>query len=77
MVDEYRRYYGPWDFDLGDVQKFVTVWQGANDTWVPMEHARRLTSLLPSSRLEVVAGAGHALPLVAPNEILESLAPKS
>ena len=75
MVDEYRRYYGSWGFDLGEVRQSVTIWQGERDTWVPMEHARRLKRLLPGSRLEVVAGASHALPLVAAERILEHLAP--
>lgn len=75
MVDEYRRYYGSWGFDLGEVRQLVTIWQGERDTWVPMEHARRLTRLLPNSRLEVVAGASHALPLVAAEGILDHLAP--
>ena len=44
-------------FDLGQVRKSVTIWQGELDTWLPMRHARRLASLLPNSTLEVVAGA--------------------
>jgi pimeloyl-ACP methyl ester carboxylesterase len=74
MVDEYRRYYGPWGFDLGQVRQSVTIWQGELDTWLPMNHARRLASLLPNSTLEVVAGASHALPLVVADKILEQLA---
>jgi pimeloyl-ACP methyl ester carboxylesterase len=75
MVDEYRRYYGPWGFDLGQVRQSVTIWQGELDTWLPMSHARRLASLLPNSTLEVVADANHALPLVVSDKILEQLAP--
>jgi pimeloyl-ACP methyl ester carboxylesterase len=75
MVDEYRRYYGSWGFDLGQVRQSVTIWQGELDTWLPMNHARRLASRLPNSRLEVVAGASHALPLVVAGEILEHLTP--
>jgi len=40
-----------------------------------MNHAGRLTSLLPDNTLEVVAGASHALPLVVADKILEQLAP--
>ena len=62
-------------FDLGQVRKSVTIWQGELDTWLPMNHARRLASLLPDSTLEVVAGASHALPLAVADKILEQLAP--
>ncbi|MDT7722101.1 MAG: hypothetical protein QOE94_3112 [Mycobacterium sp.] len=75
MVDEYRRYYGSWGFDLGKVEQSVTVWQGEQDTLVPMRHARRLASLLPNSTLKVVPSTGHLLPLVVAGEILEDLAP--
>ena len=75
MVDEYRRYYGSWGFDLGRIQQSVTVWQGDQDTLVPMNHARRLASALPNSTLQVVPSTGHLLPLVIADEILEDLAP--
>ncbi|MBV9090972.1 MAG: alpha/beta hydrolase [Mycobacteriaceae bacterium] len=75
MVDEYRRYYGSWGFDLGEVQQSVTVWQGEEDTLVPMKHARRLASLLPNHTLMTVPSTGHLLPVVMANEILDDLAP--
>jgi pimeloyl-ACP methyl ester carboxylesterase len=75
MVNEYRRYYGSWGFDLGEVRQSVTVWQGGQDTWLPMSHARRLASALPNSTLRVVPLTGHLLPVVVADEILEDLAP--
>jgi pimeloyl-ACP methyl ester carboxylesterase len=75
MVDEYRRYYGSWGFDPGEVQQSVTIWQGEQDTLVPMSHARRLASLLPTCTLTAVPSTGHLLPLVIAEEILEDLAP--
>jgi pimeloyl-ACP methyl ester carboxylesterase len=75
MVDEYRRYYGSWGFDLGEVRQSVTIWQGDQDTLVPMRMARRLASLLPSSTLRVVPSTGHLLPLVVADEVVEDLAP--
>ena len=70
MVQEYRRYLGPWGFDPGALRQPVTVWQGQDDTAVPMSHARRLAGALPNSVLRVVASTGHLLPLVAAGEIL-------
>jgi len=37
MVDEYRRYYGSWGFDLGEVRQSVTIWQGEQDKGGPDE----------------------------------------
>jgi pimeloyl-ACP methyl ester carboxylesterase len=75
MVEEYRRYYGSWGFDFGEVAQPVTIWQGEEDTLVPMKHARRLQSLLPNGTLKTVPLTGHLLPVVMANEILEDLAP--
>jgi pimeloyl-ACP methyl ester carboxylesterase len=75
MVDEYRRYYGSWGFDLGEVRQSVTIWQGEQDKGVPMNHARRLASLLPECTLRVVPSTGHLLPLVVADQILDGLAP--
>jgi pimeloyl-ACP methyl ester carboxylesterase len=57
------------------VRQSVTIWQEELDTWLPMNHARRLASLLSNSTLEVVAGASHARPLAVADKILEQLAP--
>jgi pimeloyl-ACP methyl ester carboxylesterase len=75
MVDEYRRYYGSWGFDLGEVRQSVTIWQGEQDPCVPMGYARRLADLLPNNTLRVVASTGHLLPFVVADEILEDLTP--
>ena len=41
----------------GDVPSLI-LW-GENDRIIPLEHAYRASEMLPGSRLEVVAGAGH------------------
>ena len=58
-----------------DIRRPITVWQGADDTWLPMRHALRLTELLPRGDLRIVPDTGHALPLVIAEDILHSLAP--
>jgi len=75
MVDEYRRYYGAWGFDLDEVWQSVTIWQGEQDTLVPMSHADRLATALPNAVLRVVPSTGHLLPLLVADEIVEDLAP--
>lgn len=75
MVDEYRRYYGPWGFELGTIQQPVTIWQGEEDTVLPTKCARRLQVLLTSSTLHVVPETGHLLPLVAADQLLQELTP--
>jgi pimeloyl-ACP methyl ester carboxylesterase len=75
MVDEYRRYYGSWGVDFGKIRQSVTIWQGEEDTLVPMSIAHRLAGLLPGSTLRVVPLTGHLLPLVVADEIVDDLAP--
>ena len=76
MVEEYRHYFGSWGFDLPEIQQPVTIWQGEEDTLVPMKHARRLASLLPNSTLRAVPATGHLLPVVMAKEILDDLGPR-
>jgi pimeloyl-ACP methyl ester carboxylesterase len=75
-AQDYRRFGGSWGFDLGAVHQSVTVWQGEQDILLPMDHARRLASALPSSTLNVVASSGHYLPAVIADVVLDDLAPR-
>ena len=64
-AEDYRRFGDPrWGFGLHQVQQSVTMWQGEQDTLLPMSHARRLASALPRSMLRVVPLTGHYLPAV-------------
>ncbi|WP_099022968.1 alpha/beta fold hydrolase [Mycolicibacterium palauense] len=74
-AEDYRRFGGPWGFDPGAVRGPVTVWQGEQDTLVPMEHAVRLAGALPGADLRVVPGCGHYLPAVIADAVLQDLAP--
>lgn len=75
-AEDYRRFGGAWGFDLSTVRQPVTVWQGEQDVLVPMAHARRLATALPSSMLRVVAASGHYLPAVISDAVLDDLAPR-
>jgi pimeloyl-ACP methyl ester carboxylesterase len=49
---------------LARFQQSVTIWQGEQDTLVPMRRARRLADEVPNGTLRVVPSTGHLLPLV-------------
>lgn len=49
----------------------MIVW-GTRDAVIPVEHAQVAHDLIPGSRLELIEGAGHFLPLERP-ELLERL----
>jgi pimeloyl-ACP methyl ester carboxylesterase len=72
-VDDYRAFGGDWGFDLADVRAPVTCWQGADDTLLPMTHARRLAEALPSGTLHVVPEAGHFLAVTHTAEVFGHL----
>jgi pimeloyl-ACP methyl ester carboxylesterase len=62
---------------LADVDVPAVVVVGSRDLMTPPPRARALAAALPGSRLEVIPGAGHMLPLEAPDrlaEVIESLA---
>ncbi len=50
---------------LGAVPQMLLL-HGGQDQIVPLERAQDLEGRLPNSRLECLAGAGHALPLTRP-----------
>jgi pimeloyl-ACP methyl ester carboxylesterase len=74
VADDYAVLADPWGFELGDVSRPVTVFQGAADTLLPLSHAEALAAQLPSGRLEVVEGAGHFLLHTHLGRVLEVLA---
>lgn len=46
---------------LKEIKCFTLIIRGEEDNAVPAHHARELNQLLSNSKLEVIAGAGHAL----------------
>lgn len=58
-VDDYRRLGGRWGFRVRAVACPVLVVQGLQDPFVPVRQAKHFARSLPSSRLELVEGAGH------------------
>jgi pimeloyl-ACP methyl ester carboxylesterase len=74
-AEDYRRFGGTWGFDLATVHQPVTVWQGLEDSLLPMTHAVRMASALPNCTFRTVSGAGHYLPAIVAADVLEDLKP--
>ncbi len=62
VAEDYRIYGEPWGFDPAEIAIPVVLWNGDEDSLVPLRHAELLHERIPGSRLEVVEGAGHLLP---------------
>lgn len=49
------------------------VWGGAQDAWLPVEHAERLGALVPHASVHVLPDAGHLVQLDAPAALAAEL----
>jgi pimeloyl-ACP methyl ester carboxylesterase len=56
---------------FGDIPVFVIV--GSHDLLTPVNHARRINELVPSSRVEVIERAGHLLMLERDEDVTKLL----
>lgn len=63
VVDEYLAYDAPWGFRHEDVGRPVRLWQGTEDTVVPLSWSEAAAARLPRAELRVVEGAGHLVAL--------------
>lgn len=50
---------GPWGFSLPEISMPVRIWQGLEDTIVPVTMARNLAKALPHSQTRFLPGEGH------------------
>lgn len=50
----------------------LIIW-GSEDTWIPVERARRLSELIPGSQLRLIEGAGHLIQLDQPVALATTL----
>jgi pimeloyl-ACP methyl ester carboxylesterase len=73
VVADYQAIGRPWGVDLGAISGPVVVFQGDDDTMVPLRHARELTERIPGARLVVWPGAGHLGTIAHVDEILDEL----
>lgn len=74
--------FGSWEFSpvnltnpFGSIQGSVHLWQGNEDTLVPVTLQRYIAQRLPWIKYHEVAGAGHLFPYAEgmPEAILRSL----
>ena len=59
MVEETVMLASPWDIEVRDILVDVLMWQGTEDTNVPLRHAELMAAAIPKGKLEVVPGEGH------------------
>jgi pimeloyl-ACP methyl ester carboxylesterase len=50
----------------------IVIW-GEEDTWIPVDRAHRLASLIPGAQLRLVPGAGHLIQLDQPTALATTL----
>ncbi|MGI5493565.1 alpha/beta fold hydrolase [Microtetraspora malaysiensis] len=58
--DEFALYGLPWGFDPAGITTPARVWHGAQDTVIPVSHARWLAGRIPTATLIEDGEAGHA-----------------
>jgi pimeloyl-ACP methyl ester carboxylesterase len=75
VVRDYRIWRERWGFELGAIQVEVGIWQGDDDSMVPLSDAELLADRIPRSRLVVCPGEGHlSLPRNRCSEVVGWLA---
>jgi pimeloyl-ACP methyl ester carboxylesterase len=51
----------------------VLVLWGTEDSWIPVDRARRLAAAIPAARLHLIDGAGHLIQLDRPVQLMARL----
>ena len=59
MIDDYGLCCSPWGFDVAEIESEIHLWHGADDEFVPLEHARRLAQALPRCQVKIGTDDGH------------------
>lgn len=57
----------------GELDEPVHIIWGAEDTWIPVDRAARLQAAIPGASVRVLAGAGHLVPIDAPEALTAEL----
>lgn len=63
----------PWEFEVDQISKHITVWQGQLDRTVPAEMCQYFSKNLPQNNCSVIEGAGHFITFSHAEKVLEDL----
>jgi pimeloyl-ACP methyl ester carboxylesterase len=58
-LDDDLAFVARWGFDLAEIRKPVTLWQGSADLMVPFAHGQWLAARLPTASVHLEQGEGH------------------
>ena len=58
-LDDDLAFIKPWGFDLDEISRPVTIWQGSADLMVPFSHGHWLAEHVPGARAHLNEGDGH------------------
>ncbi|MGH9016786.1 MAG: alpha/beta fold hydrolase [Acidimicrobiales bacterium] len=74
VVDDYRVLGGPWNVDLTAITVPTRIFQGTDDTMVPLRHSKALADRVATAELIEWPGEGHLATVSHVDEVLGWLA---
>ncbi|WP_264159310.1 alpha/beta fold hydrolase [Actinomadura rudentiformis] len=73
IADYDERFLEENEQQLGRIDIPVRILWGARDTWIPLDVARRLQSLIPAAELSLIDDAGHLVHHDAPVPLMDEI----
>src|SRR5579862_1897394 len=58
-LDDDLAFVAPWGFELSEISRPVSLWQGSSDLMVPFAHGEWLAARVPGASVHLVPDAGH------------------
>jgi pimeloyl-ACP methyl ester carboxylesterase len=68
-----QRYTDEIEWRYGEIRCPVRILWGEQDSWIPVDRGRDLTSRIPAATLHIVPGAGHLVQEDAPEAVVAEL----